>query len=201
MKLNVRENIAEPDNYRFVVATENEIIEALAAVHPILSRVHRAKWLSSLRAGTWAAKEWVKAIRACPELLTGLRQSSCHNVVPSVLRNSLATLVSGTTVTPTFKANYFALGTGATAPANSDTQLETETLRSTFTERSAYLNVAYLDVFFSSATVGGNTYLESGIFVDASATANSGYLLSRVAQNLTLGAAQSLTVNCSITIS
>jgi uncharacterized protein YggU (UPF0235/DUF167 family) len=32
-----------------------------------------------------------------------------HNIVPNILRYELATLISGTTVTPTFKANKIAM--------------------------------------------------------------------------------------------
>ena len=106
-----------------------------------------------------------------------------------------------TTITPTLKANYFALGSSSTAAANADTTLGTETIRAAFTDRSSYTNIAYLDVFFPSTSVGGNSYLEAGIFVDGTASANTGYLLSRVIINQTLGSAQTLTVNCSITIS
>lgn len=123
------------------------------------------------------------------------------NLVPNVLRYSLATLISGTTVTPTFKANYVGLGSGSSAPANSDTALQSESTRAAFSNRSATNNVAYLDAFFPSTVVGGNTYLEAGIFVDGTASANTGYLLSRVAINQVLGSSQTLTLNCSVTVS
>lgn len=124
-----------------------------------------------------------------------------HNLVPNVLRYSLATLISGTTVTPTFKANYLALGSGSTAPTNSDTSLQAEEVRSLFNDRSAANNVAYLDVFFPSSVVGGQTYLEAGVFVDGTGSADTGYLLSRVAINQVLGSSQTLTINASITVS
>lgn len=130
-----------------------------------------------------------------------LKVDRYHNLIPSTLRNSLATLISGTTVAPTFKANYLALGTGSTAPANTDTQLQTETVRGAFTNRTATNNTAYLDEFFSTSQVAGNTYIEAGIFVDGTATANSGYLLSRVAISVVVAANENLTVNSTITIS
>jgi len=43
--------------------------------------------------------------------------------VPDVLRNEMALLISGTTVTPTFKANYLAMGDDSTPPTNADTIL------------------------------------------------------------------------------
>jgi len=46
-----------------------------------------------------------------------------HNIVPLVLRSALANKIAGNTVTPTFSANYLALGNSNTAPSNADTQL------------------------------------------------------------------------------
>lgn len=130
----------------------------------------------------------------------GLRQAETDNLVPNVLKYSLATLISGTSVTPSFKVNYLALGTGSTAPAANDTQLQTETLRGIIEQRQAINNVAYLSTYFGSAQVAGNTYLEAGMFVDGSAGANTGYLLSHVAINQAIGSNQSLTINASITL-
>ncbi len=129
-----------------------------------------------------------------------IRVKRVHNLVPSVLRDSLATLISGTTVTPTFKANYMALGSDSTVATNADTTLGTETIRGTFSERSAISNVAYLDKFWSTAQVGGNTYLEAGIFVDGTASVDTGFLLSRVVINEAMGVNETLTINATITI-
>lgn len=187
-------------NYRFIQATEKQIAKFLfhcGKFEKIPANYDQI--LHSLRTNGWASKLWTQITREYIPSFALVREY--HNIVPSVLRDELATLISGTTVTPTFKANYFALGTGSNVPANSDTALQTETLRAAFTDRSSYTNIAYLDVFFPTASVAGNTYNEAGIFVDGSAGANTGYLLSRVAINQTLGSSQTLTVNCSITIS
>lgn len=196
MKIN--ERVSTPDNYRLVVADEWDI------AHAVCRRDDTKLWtpreaLESLREKGEAVKIWLQILKE--GLPVFAREVTYHNLVPSVLRDSLATLISGTTVTPTFKANYFALGSGSNAPSNSDLTLQTETLRAAFTDRSSYTNIAYLDVFFTAAQVGGSTFNEAGIFVDGSGSANSGYLLSRVAINQTLGSSQTLTVNCSITIS
>lgn len=82
------------------------------------------------------------------ELLSQCRIFQYHNKIPAVVRNQLALLISGTTITPTLKANYLALGNGATAPADGDTTLQTELVRGLFTQRSATNNVAYLDKFW-----------------------------------------------------
>lgn len=124
-----------------------------------------------------------------------------HNIVPNVLRYSLATLISGTTVTPTFKANKIAMGSGSTIPLNTDTQLQTETIRGDFSDRYAVDDTAYLDKFRSSAEVGWNSYQEVWVFVDATWTINTGYLLSRILINETMTATETLSINCSIQIS
>jgi hypothetical protein len=125
---------------------------------------------------------------------------SWHNIVPLVLRATLANMIVWNTVTPTFSANYLAMWNGPIAPSNADTQLGNETIRWLFTNRFSIDNVAYLDKFWSSVEVGGNTYLEAGIFVDWTWTPNSWFLLSRIAINETMSATETLTVNASITI-
>jgi len=196
MKINEQSTTAH--NYRIIEASELEI------AHAVLEKDDSKLWtirdaLESLQSGGEAVKIWMRILKE--GLPAFARVKEYHNIVPSVLRDALAALISGTTVTPTFKANYFALGTGSNVPANSDVALQAETLRALFTDRSSFANVSYLDVFFNTASVGGNTYNEAGIFVDGTASANSGYLLSRVAINQTLGAASTLTINCSITVS
>lgn len=142
----------------------------------------------------------MKASRAQGMFLGEVSLSKRHNLVPSVLRNELASLIAGNTVMPTFMANYMALGTDSTPAVDGNTALGAETLRALFTDRSSSGNVAALDAFFSSGQVGGNTYSEAGIFVDGSAGADTGYLLSRVIINEAMGANETLTINATITI-
>ena len=200
MKIN--DHIITPDNYRFTVA-DNEVLARIISEQMQTGERGYEMILKALKDGFQAAG--VLAVNCLKEYKGSLRQylqvNEYANIVPSVLRNELASLISGNTVTPTFKANYFALGTRSSVPANGDTALQTESTRALFTDRSYYQNVAYLDVFFPSATVGGNSYTEAGIFVDGSGSANTGYLLSRVAINQILGANQTLTMNGSVTIS
>lgn len=197
--MNIDTQITMNHNYRFIIAAEKQIATFIACGRFEKSIVSLQEIMMSIREGTWAAQLWIDITR---EFIPSFcKVSHYHNLVPNVLRYQLATLISGTTVTPTFKANYLALGTGSTTPANSDTQLQTETLRAVFTQRQAVNNVAYLDSFFSSTLVAGNTYNEAGIFVDGTSSANTGYLLSHVAINQTIGANQTLTINSTITLS
>lgn len=123
-----------------------------------------------------------------------------HNLVPSILRNSLASLISWTTVTPTFKANYIALWADSTAPTNADVQLGNETYRGAITNRYSIENVAYLDKFFSTPEVAWQTFLEIWVFVDGSNTPNSWFLLSRININETMWPSETLSINATFTI-
>ena len=123
-----------------------------------------------------------------------------HNLVPLTLRSTIASMIVWDTVTPTMEAQYIWLGSDNTAPANADLLLWSEQDRGAITNKFAEDNVAYLDTFFWSATVWWNTYLEAWIFVDWSASVDTWYLLSRILINETVGANETLTFNCSITI-
>ena len=78
-------------------------------------------------------------------------------------------LISGTTVTPTFKANNIALGTDATAAQPGDTKLGAEVKRANFDTRYSVENIAFLDVYFTKATIGAMSLQEIGVFVDGTA--------------------------------
>lgn len=147
------------------------------------------------------ASEMAKAIREYEgKLSSNFRILEAHNKVPAVLRNELAKLIAGQTVTPTFKANYLALGNGSTAVSDLDVALDNETKRGLWTMRTATDNIAYLDKFFTSTEVGGMNFLEAGVFVDGTASADSGYLLSRVLVDLSISATETLTVNATFTL-
>jgi len=132
--------------------------------------------------------------------LMWIRYFEWHNIVPLVLREEFASLIAWNTVVPSFAANYMALWSGNTAPDNSDTWLETETIRWIFTNRFSVDNTAYLDKFFSSVEVWWNSYLEAWIFVDWTALTDSWYLLSRILIDQSMSATENLTINASITI-
>lgn len=124
----------------------------------------------------------------------------CHNIIPSVLRYQLATLLTGTTPATTFNANYVALGNGSGTPQPTDVKLVNETKRGTFTNRYRIDETAYLDKFFSTTEVQGMTFTEAGVFCDGTATTDSGFLLSRIEMNESVSANETLTINAAITI-
>jgi hypothetical protein len=192
-------------NYRITKATN----ETLAKIY----LEHNEKPLTEKMIKYFAEKLWQKKMsnirREIGRILSDynglfkndLRVIETHNIIPNVLRNQFATLLSGTSVPSSFQANYIALWSGNTTPALTDTQLANETKRALFTNRYSSGHVAYLDRFFSSTEVAGQTFLEVGIFCDGTASANSGYLLSRILINETMGANETLTINATITIS
>lgn len=199
MNSKIDKTINTATNYKLTKATDEVLAKIFAEK---MQEPNHFKFLD------WRGRLLKYAQKKIPELLRDykgplLNQMTVwegHNIVPLILRSELAALISWTTVTPTFKANYMAVWTGSTTPANSDTQLVAETLRATFENRFSVDNVAYLDKFFTSAQVWWTTISELGIFVDWTASANTGYLLSRILANEVMAATETLTVNVSVTI-
>lgn len=201
----LQKEVSLVSNYHFNIASE-EVIWRLLML--------QLWWILSDYFSAWRVKE--QFAKHIPSLFRSFRNGEIawseylekhikhiewHNIVPLVLRESLASLIAWNTVTPTFEANYFALGDDNTIATNADTTLWNETLRWTFTDRFSVLNVAYLDKFFSSAEVGWNTYLEAGVFVDWTASVDTWYLLSRIVISESMAVNETLTVNASFTIS
>ena len=79
----------------------------------------------------------------------------------------------------TLHITHGAIGTSATTPTTADTQLGTESARVslTYAQDSGY-NEAVLQFFFPDSVLANTTYHEFGIFVDGTATANSGQLFN-----------------------
>lgn len=195
--LNIKEFPRIEANYRFIRAKQWDIAHAVCRHDDSRLWTPREAYESLQKKGE-AVQIWLEILKAGVPSFAHLHET--HNLVPNVLRHALATLISGTTVQPTFKANYLALGTGSNAPAMTDTQLQNEVLRSLFDNRYAAANVAFLNKFFTQAEVAGQTFSEAAIFVDGAAGANTGWPLSIVSLNESIGATETLTVNASITV-
>ena len=132
----------------------------------------------------------------------GVRQYRFHNIVPTVGRSRIASALAGFIADEDdIKVNYSALGTGTTAPANGNTQLETETFRKLIASISTSNNIFYGTAFYLAGDTNG-TFFEHGIFINGSASANSGIILSRVLLNaptgITKSATETLTIEHSI---
>lgn len=123
-----------------------------------------------------------------------------HNMFVTAGKNNLAAALAGSAVANKGKVTYCALGGGTTAPALSDTKLETEIGRKLVSVRSAALNVATFQTFFTTSECVG-TLREAGLFGDdATATADSGVLFCRTAINRTKSSSDTLTLTWTVTI-
>ena len=123
-----------------------------------------------------------------------------ENLIPTSGRTAIAShLTNAVPVPSVLRANYTALGTGGTPPANADTQLQTETFRKAIASETNSANVAYMTAFYTATEVSG-TFLEAGIFIAGTITPNSGTLFSRVAINITKTLTETLTIDYTVTI-
>lgn len=180
--------------------------ETLASVYCELKNI---SWLIEYSTILKKIKEWNEMITSflCKALKTYnwkykefLIITEWHNLIPLAIRESFATLISWTNVTPTFKANYLALWTDATPVTENDTTLWNETIRWLFTDRSSVSNVAFLDKFFGSVEVWWTSFKEVWTFIDWTWTVDSWFLLSKINIEEDISATESLTINVSITI-
>jgi len=128
------------------------------------------------------------------------------NLIPTVGLNTVAQQFGNTAITKDIGDNlYIAVGSDATAPIAGDTVLGTETARKAISDRNASGAVANISVFFNSGEATG-THREFGLFgsggtTTASATVDTGILFSHVAVNVSVAAAETLTITFSLTIS
>ena len=123
-----------------------------------------------------------------------------ENLIPTVARAAIAMHLTNVTPTPSaLRITFSALGTGATAPANGDTLLQTETFRKAIASQTNSNNVAYATAFYTAAEVSG-TFAEAGLFIAGSITANTGTLFSRVAISITKTLTETLTIDYTVTL-
>jgi hypothetical protein len=95
---------------------------------------------------------------------------------------------------------YIAVGTGTNAPAAGNTTLQTETARAAVLSRTNSAAVAAISTTFAAGAIPTSTIKELGLFIDGSATANSGTLLARVADDFAVTALDSVFVDWRITL-
>jgi hypothetical protein len=124
-----------------------------------------------------------------------------ENIIPTVARTAIAAQLTDATPSPaSILITHMALGTGVTAPANGDTQLQTEVYRNAIASLTQANNVAYMTGFFSSTETTG-TYKEVALFMAGTLTVNTGTIFSRTAINITKTSVQTLTIDYTVTIS
>lgn len=121
------------------------------------------------------------------------------NLVCNTGKNAVAARLNAETSFTTGVINYMAVGTGANAPASSDTTLQTEIARTTVASNSRSLNVATMTFFFNSST-GNGLLREAGAFIDGTGTTNTGYLFDRVNINITKTISDTLTITLIVTV-
>lgn len=123
-----------------------------------------------------------------------------ENLIPTVGRAAIANWLTQASPSPaSIKLNYTALGTGVTTPANGDTQLQTETYRKVISSTTNVDNIAYCTAFYTAIETSG-TFTEAGVFMNATGTANSGTLFSRVAISVVKTVATTLTIDYTVTL-
>lgn len=123
-----------------------------------------------------------------------------ENIIPTVGRTMIANNLTSASPTNVMKITHAALGSSTSTPANTDTQLGTETYRNAIASITNANNIAYASGFYTATETTG-TYRECGIFSNGTGSANSGVLLSRVAINITKSNTETLTLDWTLTIS
>ena len=138
-----------------------------------------------------------KGLRA----VTLVFEKDIKNLLPTAGRTVIARWLSGdNTISADDGCNYCSLGTSSTAPANSDTQLGTESYRKATSSATYSSNVAYISVFYTATETTG-TFQECGVHIGGTASANTGQLFSRfLTGGLTKTSTETLTVESTITI-
>jgi hypothetical protein len=94
-------------------------------------------------------------------------------------RNLIAQRLGGVN-TYTLNITHADIGTGTNPPQNSDTQLQTPTVRVAKTSQIISNNIVTLQFFFPDAALPNGTYTEFGTFIDGTETLSSGQLFNRV---------------------
>lgn len=133
---------------------------------------------------------------------TGKIKSEDHiyNTFCTVGKNAIADALRGNISDNKGIITYCALGTSAVAPTSADIKLTTEIARKLVSVRSVAANIASFVTFFTTAE-GNGTLREAGLFGDdATSTADSGTLFSKLAINRTKTTGDTLTLSWSITI-
>lgn len=112
-----------------------------------------------------------------------------RNVLRDLLRGTLASVSAGT-------AGYFAVGTGTTAVAASDTAMETEVARAAVTSTNVTDGSIVIKYFLPSGTANGSSLTEAGLLTASS----GGTLLARTVHDA-IAKTSSITITYSWTIS
>lgn len=121
-----------------------------------------------------------------------------RNKLPAAGINAIMQHLALSSPTPaSLIVTHVALGTGSTAAADGDTTLDTESYRNELASGAQASKKAYLSGFFTATECDG-TYAEAGLFINGTAAADSGTLLSRVLIDITKSNTETLTIDVEI---
>lgn len=160
-------------------------------------------WTFYVTEGTPLTQEELAVLRTGGAIGRAVRVYRYHNLIPTVSRQQIAKALTGNiTAVTEIKITHQELGTSTQAPANGDTGLITPTAstRKTITSMAFTTNQMNLTSFWAAGEATG-TWREFGLFVNGTATSNSGVLFNRVAINITVAATDALTLDGTVTIS
>ena len=106
-----------------------------------------------------------------------------HNLVVTLGKTLICDLLAKTSGVTGL--NYFAIGTGSTAVALTDTVLDNEVFRDTYTKVTVTSNNINVQYYLASGDANGNSLVEAGLFGDdATGVADSGTLFARVTHSV-----------------
>lgn len=165
--------------------------------------VMKGFWRFYITNGTPLSHEELAEIRAGKKNERVIGYFENHNIIPTVARQQVAKALAAQIASEAEIAiNYQELGTGTTAPANGDTGLETPDAgtRKAISSLAYSSNLLTITTFWAAGEATG-TWREMGTFINGTGASNSGTLFNRIAINVTVGAANALTVDGEVTIS
>lgn len=130
-----------------------------------------------------------------------VRRYSYKNMILTFMHNAIAQRMAGQAAGD---ITYLAVGTGTTAPVESDTKLQTEIARKLISVRQYSGNVFIATTYFTTSEANG-TLREAALYGNgvgrvATTTPDSGQIYTRVAINRTKSPADTLTVEYRVTI-
>lgn len=158
---------------------ENSFITGVVTFTKFLVDSKRAREIDAIlsRASNMDSEKYGRLIEEMAGLCRTMEVVK-KNIVVQTGRYAIARILIGDT-TYSGAINYGALGTDNTAVAATDTTLGTEVKRKLFARRSRTNHQASFDFYYSKNDTDG-TYEEFGVFIDGTATADSGQLFNHV---------------------
>lgn len=143
----------------------------------------------------YSLKERLEIFRGIPGLVEG--ELKFENITPRVGFTQILKAMTGNLASlADLIVNYHALGTGTTGATLSDTQLQIEGTRKLLASTSYdATNSRMVFTAFYTASEAVGTWQEMGLFINGSATVNSGYMWDRSVLPIVKTNTQALTID------